>query len=203
MKARFFLSYARGDGSTACEYFHATLRNLGHHAYRDVTDNYGGDEWNQRIRNEIRMADAFLLFVTPEAMQSANVEREWREALRLRKRIVPLKVLTADVPAEILALHHFRDIREINEPSKIVQMADTVRQEMNDQLNALRDTLTSDIADASKRQYVEAILKDMELIFVRPEVAAFPPEVFHTFHFLAKHLATALSNGLAGAYADR
>jgi hypothetical protein len=101
MKARLFLSYARSDGSEACAYFHEVLKNLGHDVYRDLADNYGGDYWEQNIKGRIRAADALLLFVTPGALASEHVRQEWREALALRKRVVPLLVSTGDTPPEL------------------------------------------------------------------------------------------------------
>src|SRR5262249_5646478 len=114
MKARLFISYARSDGTPVAETFQKSLKNLGHDVYRDVEDNSGGDYWEQNIRVRIRNADALLLFLTPAALASERVREEWREALALRKRIVPLLVSTDAVPAE---LNHFhaRDIRDADQ----------------------------------------------------------------------------------------
>jgi hypothetical protein len=198
MKSRYFLSYARDDGAEACEYFHLSLTNLGNHAYRDVTNNYGGDNWTQKIRSEIQKADAFLLFVTPGAIQSENVEKEWREALLMRKRIVPLLIRTADMPAEILALYHFRDLRERDvfnvEPTKVAQAMDALHDEMEADLKDIQQSM-QDVPNPAARKYLDPLFEELDSLFIRPQPARFPPEVFKAFAFLARRLVTALSNG--------
>jgi hypothetical protein len=197
MKARFFLSYARSDGTNACEYFEQTLKNLGHVVYRDLTGNHGGDLWQERIRGEIRSADAFVLFVTPDSIASPNVEKEWREALALRKRIVPLMVLSAQVPQEILDLYHYRDVRDTRvlnlEPSLVVQTIETERQRISDRITGLRDEAAQDVADAARRRYLDPLWTELDRLFVRPQPALFPEEVFNAFTFLAGNLVTTLS----------
>src|SRR5712692_5026650 len=90
MKARVFLSYARSDGTDACNFFHLALQNAGYSVWRDLDNMAGGDPPWQTIEETIRGVDAVLLFVTQGALDSPSVEREWMTAIRLHKRILPL-----------------------------------------------------------------------------------------------------------------
>jgi hypothetical protein len=196
MKARLFLSYARLDGSDACERFYDVLDNLGHEVYRDQTDNYGGDYWEEKIKAKIRSADAFLLFVTPAALTSANVTREWQEALALRKRIVPLLLSDVPVPAALQG-YEFSDIRTAQgreiEPSRIHKGLEAEHTTLKDRLDQIRSAL-ADITDANARQYLKPLLDAIALLLAA-EPSTLPVEVLTTMCDLAQALVAEAAAG--------
>ena len=74
--------------------------------WRDLKDIYGGSEWRVEARNAIARADRVLLLLTEAAANSEAVEFEWRTAVEMGKRVVPL-IISADAghPQEIGRVH--------------------------------------------------------------------------------------------------
>jgi hypothetical protein len=91
-RARVFLSYSRSDGADACRFFADALAAASFLVWRDVSDIAGGTEWRNVAREAVAKVDAVLVFLTPAAVSSEAVEFEWRTALDLGKRVVPLLV---------------------------------------------------------------------------------------------------------------
>ena len=88
-----FLSYARKDGETRA----AELRDL---LTRDAPDILikqdrlfleGGDGWWKQITDAIDSVDFLILLVTPAALASGNVQKEWRYARQQGVCVYPVK----------------------------------------------------------------------------------------------------------------
>ncbi|UFS69449.1 TIR domain-containing protein [Geomonas sp. RF6] len=90
---RVFLSYARADGRDFAKDLHERLEKLGHVVWRDTVDMAGGQDWWVQIEDRIRQADTAVLVVTPAAMKSPVVHREWLHARRIGTPCFPV---TAD-----------------------------------------------------------------------------------------------------------
>ena len=75
---RVFLSYARSDG----EQFAADLRHRLEAEriplWQDRIGLEGGKDWWQQIKDALDVVEFMLLVMTPSAMQSEMVRKEWR-----------------------------------------------------------------------------------------------------------------------------
>lgn len=90
---RVFLSYARKDGAALAATLHERLQARGHEVWQDVFDMHGGDDWWLQIEEQIGKAGAVVLVVTPAALASDIVRREWVQA---RRAGVPISPVTED-----------------------------------------------------------------------------------------------------------
>jgi hypothetical protein len=197
MRARVFLSYARNDGTTACDFFQRALQNAGYSVWRDIDDLGGGTPWRQVIEDTIRNVDVVLLFVTAEAIASKNVEEEWRTALRFQKRIVPLRLDDTSIPAELLS-YNYRDIRNRAnyelEPSNVQKDLEEERGALRSTFDQLRADLASRIADPAQRRYLEPFADYLRMV-LDAEPVALPPEVLRMMFSLLSRLLSRLADG--------
>jgi len=83
---RIFASYARSDLSIVklATSFNRSLPMLRFEYDLEVLT--AGDIWEQEVEAKIRRATIFQLFWSPAAASSANVEKEWRFALSLKRK---------------------------------------------------------------------------------------------------------------------
>jgi hypothetical protein len=77
-----FPSYSHRDAGIL-EEFERYARAMGDRYLRDINELRAGEVWNDRLKDLIRQADVFQLFWSWNAMQSPDVEEEWRYALSL------------------------------------------------------------------------------------------------------------------------
>ena len=77
--------------------------------FRDDDDLVPGDKWRPTIRKNISDCDTFVLFWCWHSDKSKSVQDEWKQALKERKRIVPVLMDATRVPAR-LAEHHWIDL---------------------------------------------------------------------------------------------
>ena len=93
-----FFSYNHGIGDDAAREIENYLtRKKNYLVFRDVDKIEGGEDWNQKIIRSIRRSDIFILVLTPLALSSGEVDKEVREAAKLKKRILPCKLDTVDI----------------------------------------------------------------------------------------------------------
>lgn len=85
-----FLSYARADGRAVAEDLCVRLKALGHSVWQDVVDMAGGQDWWAQIEDRIHQAGTAVLVVTPAAMTSRVVRREWLHARRVGTPCLPI-----------------------------------------------------------------------------------------------------------------
>ncbi len=77
-----FGSYAREDAAIVAR-LRAAYRALGIHLFVDTQDIDTGQPWRRYLRERIERSDLFQLFWSSAAAGSAEVEREWRQALEI------------------------------------------------------------------------------------------------------------------------
>jgi tetratricopeptide (TPR) repeat protein len=65
----------------------------------------GGDSWWDKIEREITARDTFILILSPDAMNSKWVRREYDIALHEGKKIIPVRHREGDVWAYVRTLH--------------------------------------------------------------------------------------------------
>jgi TIR domain len=99
-RAHLFVSYSREDKRDA-DWIAGRLEASGYTVWIDRRALLGGTPWQRVIPHEIRNAEALLLILTPSAVQSEWVRREFFYALRNRIRIIPLLVRPAETRPEM------------------------------------------------------------------------------------------------------
>lgn len=101
--AQVFVSYARTD----TEFVDRLERDLATHGIQAWIDRRrleGGQRWPREITEAISQCDSMLVVLSPQALTSAWVRKEYRLALCKRKRVIPLlyhPITTAQVPREL------------------------------------------------------------------------------------------------------
>jgi hypothetical protein len=114
---RAFISYASKDRSEVLKRI-PMLRIHRIEFFQDLLSLEPGDEWEERIYEEIESSDLFLLFWSSAALDSEWVKREWMHALKCRGSgkdgtpdIYPVLIEGPPVPSppEELKRFHFRD----------------------------------------------------------------------------------------------
>ena len=90
MSARIFHSYARSDGSAAAESLIQLLVANNHSAWQDLRE-LGPEEtvWPQ-IEKALKTAEFLIVLITPAALKSDYIRKEWREARRNGATIMPV-----------------------------------------------------------------------------------------------------------------
>ncbi|MBE9111622.1 toll/interleukin-1 receptor domain-containing protein [Nodosilinea sp. LEGE 07298] len=107
-----FLSYARKDGQAAVTRLKAELEQAGFQVWRDIEGMRGGRAWRHQILDVIYSADAVVLVLTPSAVNSENVNWEWESAKKQDKTVIPVQVMTFDLPSNLKELHCHKLINE-------------------------------------------------------------------------------------------
>ena len=83
---RIFISYARDDGPRV-EKDAALLRAGGARVFIDVQDIEAGSPWEPALESALAKCERVMVFWSRAAKGSTWVDREWRTALRLGKRV--------------------------------------------------------------------------------------------------------------------
>src|SRR5262245_42445664 len=84
-----FISYSRADATFARD-LHDKLQALGFKLWRDRNDMAAGEDWWQQIQKAIRTADTMVLVLSPAAIASTEVAKEWRYARQEGTRVIPV-----------------------------------------------------------------------------------------------------------------
>ncbi len=88
---RVFLSYARSDGEALARALRARLIEEDVPLWRDREGMEGGRDWWQQITAAIDRVEYLVLLMTPAALGSAMVRREWRYARQRGVTVYPVK----------------------------------------------------------------------------------------------------------------
>jgi len=107
-KLNVFISYSRDDLSFA-DQLNAALEVTGFETTLDRHGISGGEDWKSRLGSLIRSADTVVFVLSPSSARSEVCAWEIDEAIRLRKRIVPVLCRPLDpvsAPAPISALNY-------------------------------------------------------------------------------------------------
>jgi len=113
-RPRVFLSYARSDGGAFAQQLRQRLEAEQVPLWRDREGMEGGRDWWQQITAAIDRVEFLVLVITPAALQSTMVRREWRYA---RQRGVAVYPVLADEAIDFSVLPrwmrsvHFYDLR--------------------------------------------------------------------------------------------
>lgn len=91
---KVFLSYARSDRETVKK-VGRELRQAGFEVWDPDEQILPGADWSSELKMALDSADAFVVFISPEAMSSRSVSHEIEYALgarHLRGRLIPVTI---------------------------------------------------------------------------------------------------------------
>src|SRR3954469_23758078 len=87
---RIFVSYARRDGRGLAAELRARLAAHSFSLWQDLADLEGGRDWWRQITEAVDGVEYVLLVMTPGALASEVVRREWRHARQQGRCVVPV-----------------------------------------------------------------------------------------------------------------
>jgi hypothetical protein len=87
---RVFVSYSRKDALAFARRVEALLGAEGLSLYRDLSDLEGGEDWWRQIESAIRRVEHVVLVLSPAALQSPYVTREWKLARQEGRKVSPV-----------------------------------------------------------------------------------------------------------------
>ena len=87
---RIFLSYARSDGEAFARALRQRLESEGFSLWQDRTRMEGGKDWWEQIDAALRVVEYMVLVLTPAAVRSDIVVREWRLARQRGVCVIPV-----------------------------------------------------------------------------------------------------------------
>jgi len=111
-----FISYSRRDVAFVRK-LAGDLEQAGYDVWWDVSDLRGGDDWLRVIPTAIASSSFFIVVLSPHAIASDWVKREYTQALSLRKKIIPIMFARSSVPFALNDLNYIdftRDAYETN-----------------------------------------------------------------------------------------
>ena len=94
---KIFISYSRKDIDFARK-LAGDLEKAGYDVWWDITDIQGGDTWVNSISDAIETSQYMLVVLSPDSAASPWVQKEYTQALSLRKAIIPLMLETTRTP---------------------------------------------------------------------------------------------------------
>jgi WD40 repeat protein len=91
MRERIFISYSRQDAPDFARDLATRLQAENFSLYRDLTHLEGGVDWWRQVEEAIRTVEHVVLVLTPAALASPYVAREWRLARQEGKQVSPIQ----------------------------------------------------------------------------------------------------------------
>ena len=109
--ARVFLSYARADGEELARDLYGRLEQVGIPCWMDRSGMEGGRDWWLQIVEKLKQVEFLVLVMTPAAIESPNVRKEWRYARQQGVCIYPVKATAslnfASLPRWMHSVHWY------------------------------------------------------------------------------------------------
>jgi hypothetical protein len=106
-----FISYSRKDIAFVRK-LAGDLEKAGYDVWWDVSDLRGGDDWLRVIPTAIDSSSFFIVVLSPNAITSDWVKREYTQALSLRKKIIPIMFARSSVPFALNDLNYIDFTRD-------------------------------------------------------------------------------------------
>ena len=115
-KAGAFISYARSDGEALAGDLYSRLEAEGISLWRDLDRLEGGRDWWLQITAALDQVEFLVLIMTPAAMRSELVRKEWRYARQRGVCVYPVKATDdvdfASLPRWMRSVHFYDLDRE-------------------------------------------------------------------------------------------
>jgi len=92
-----FVSYSSEDTPFALE-FVKELQSLGVNVWMDQLGIKLGENWDNAIEEALENSNTFLLFISPTAVESQNVQDEVHIAIKEKKTLLPILIKQCDLP---------------------------------------------------------------------------------------------------------
>ncbi len=124
MAKKIFLSYSHKNKDFA-EKVANDLEKVGHEVWWDITDIEGGDRWAKEIQEGITQSEIFVIIVSPDAIISEWVEKEFIFASNKNMKIIPLLYEECELPVWLLNLQYI-DLREDSYDTNFQQVLSSV-----------------------------------------------------------------------------
>ncbi|MFT3890231.1 MAG: toll/interleukin-1 receptor domain-containing protein [Anaerolineales bacterium] len=102
---KIFVSYSRKDMDFARK-LAGDLEKAGYDVWWDLTDLRGGEDWVRRIPAAIEESQFFIVVLSPNSILSEWVEKEYTQALSLRKKIIPVILAPSSVPFALNTINY-------------------------------------------------------------------------------------------------
>ncbi|HEX9332793.1 MAG TPA: toll/interleukin-1 receptor domain-containing protein, partial [Anaerolineales bacterium] len=102
---RIFISYSRKDIGFVRK-LAGDLEKAGYDVWWDFTDLRGGDDWPRVIPAAIESSQYIIVVLSPNSAVSDWVEKEYTQALGLRKKIIPIMLARSRVPFALNTINY-------------------------------------------------------------------------------------------------
>jgi hypothetical protein len=102
---QIFISYSRKDIGFVRK-LAGDLEKAGYEVWWDLTDLRGGDDWPRVIPTAIESSQYVIVVLSPNSVISDWVEKEYTQALSLRKKIIPIMLAQAKVPFSLNTINY-------------------------------------------------------------------------------------------------
>jgi hypothetical protein len=103
--AQIFISYSRKDIGFVRK-LAGDLEKAGYNVWWDLTDLRGGDDWPRVIPAAIESSQYVIVVLSPNSAISDWVEKEYTQALSLRKKIIPIMIESSRVPFALNTINY-------------------------------------------------------------------------------------------------
>lgn len=103
--SQIFISYSRKDIAFARR-LAGDLEKAGYNVWWDLTDLRGGDDWPRVIPAAIEASQYVIVVMSPNSAISDWVEKEYTQALGLRKKIIPIMLRPSRVPFALNTINY-------------------------------------------------------------------------------------------------
>ena len=103
--AQIFISYSRKDIGFARK-LAGDLEKAGYEVWWDLTDLRGGDDWPRVIPKAIESSQYVVVVLSPNSIVSDWVEKEYTQALSLRKKIIPIMLERSEIPFSLNTINY-------------------------------------------------------------------------------------------------
>ena len=103
--AQIFISYSRKDIGFVRK-LAGDLEKAGYEVWWDLTDLRGGDDWPRVIPAAIEVSQYVIVVLSPNSAASDWVEKEYTQALSLRKKIIPIMLAQSRLPFALNTINY-------------------------------------------------------------------------------------------------
>ena len=103
--AQVFISYSRKD-LTFVEHLISDLKKTGIDVWYDLSGLEGGSRWGIEIQNAVQNSDYVIVVLSPDAIASEWVEREYLLSNNLKKRLLPIMYRKCELPLSFLNVNY-------------------------------------------------------------------------------------------------
>jgi hypothetical protein len=103
--AQIFISYSRKDIDFVRR-LAGDLEKAGYNVWWDLTDLRGGDDWPRVIPAAIEESQFVIVVLSPNSVVSDWVEKEYMQAISLRKKIIPIMLTQTRVPFALNTINY-------------------------------------------------------------------------------------------------